>query len=520
MENTFTLSRNQRRLIERFLKKPMGSILNQEDLIANLEKCLENLETNLILMSDAYKYSHPSFYPDGLTKLVSYLESRGGIFSETVMFGLQYIMKKYLVGSVLTENMVLEADEKLNGVNGVFNGDKVFPTEKWMALVKKYDGCVPLEIRAVPEGTVVDVKNVLAMLESTDEEFAWIVGFIETLILQVWYPITVASLSREVMKLVKHYLKITGTDESLVNLIAEYILNDFGMRGVSSMESASIGGAAHLINSSGSDNIMGSVLLQDFYAATKMKGKSIRATEHSIMTLKGEAGELEMMMRILDKCPTGYVACVSDSYNIFKACSQYWGTELREKVLSRDGVLVIRPDSGDPKRTLKEVFNILFDKFGYTVNKAGFKVLPKQVRVIQGDGVNIHSIKEIYEMLVEEGIAAENLVYGMGGKLLQSNIDRDQLNFAVKACFAIINGEEVEIVKAPTEMDKDGNIKVSFKKSKKGDLKLIMFEGKHITVSKKDAKYLDYPDCLIPVFRNGVLLVDYTLDSVVERLAA
>jgi nicotinamide phosphoribosyltransferase len=240
------------------------------------------------------------------------------------------------------------------------------------------------------------------------------------------------------------------------------------------------------------------------------------------MTLKGESGELELMKRVLTTFPTGLVACVSDSFNIFRACSEYWGTELRDLVLSRPATpgnqLVIRPDSGHVTRTLVEVFNILFDKFGYTVNEKGYKVLPPQVRVIQGDGVNLNSIQEIYDILKSEKISPENLALGMGGKLLQADINRDTNNFATKACSAIVDGVEVDVVKSPTEMDENGNITKSFKKSKKGKLKLVKNEdGSYRTVTSSDPDFDNVKDELIEVFRSGVITKEWTFEEVRDR---
>jgi nicotinamide phosphoribosyltransferase len=242
------------------------------------------------------------------------------------------------------------------------------------------------------------------------------------------------------------------------------------------------------------------------------------------MTLKGEEGELELMMRVLKTFPTGLVACVSDSYNIFRACSQYWGTELRDLVLSRPATpgnqLVIRPDSGHVLRTLKEIFDILFDKFGYTVNEKGYKVLPPQVRVIQGDGVNLESIGEIYAMLKAEKISPENLALGMGGKLLQADINRDTNNFATKACFAIVDGQERNVVKSPTEMDADGNIMKSFKKSKQGRLKLVKNDdGTFRTVTSMDADFDTVKDELVEVFRMGNITKEWNFDEIRQRAA-
>lgn len=336
-------------------------------------------------------------------------------------------------------------------------------------------------------------------------------------------PITVATLSREVRKIVtESFLDCTSYDNKTINFLVDFVLNDFGFRGVSSVQSAKIGGSAHLVNFKGSDTVIASKLVRDIYNTETVYGLSIPATEHSIMTLKGEEGELELMMRVLKTFPTGLVACVSDSFNIFRACSEYWGTELRDLVLSRPATpgnqLVIRPDSGHVLRTLKEIFNILFDKFGYTVNEKGYKVLPPQVRVIQGDGVNLDSIREIYAMLKEEKISPENLALGMGGKLLQADINRDTNNFATKACFAIVDGQERDVVKSPTEMDADGNITRSFKKSKKGRLKLVKnSDGSYRTVTSSDTDFDTIKDELVEVFRMGEILVDWTFEEIRQR---
>ena len=504
-------------------KIDLDKILSAEDLVSAMDKILSGLEPNLVLLADAYKYGHCVNYPDKLEKLVSYLESRGGKFKETVMFGLQYIIKKYLVGDVLSEDMINEADRKLNGEGGVFQ-TPVFPKQEWLDLLEAHGGSIPVEIRAVAEGEVIPVKNVLMLIESTDKRFAWIVNFLETLLLQVWYPITVATLSREVKQVVVEFLTKTGAKKEDIPMMVQFILNDFGFRGVSSVESAGIGGASHLVNFMGSDNIAGSEMLQEFYQAEIMYGKSIVATEHSVMTLKGEDGELSIMQQFLDNNPSGTIACVSDSYHIFRACKEYWGGVLREQILGRDGTLVIRPDSGHILRTLEEIFTILFDAFGYTVNVVDgreFKVLPPQVRVLQGDGVNLESIREMYEMLYDLGISAENLVLGMGGKLLQAGLDRDTQNFAVKACFAIIDGVGVEVVKSPTEMDENGVLHPSFKKSKKGNLKLVDgANGVPYTMCSSEVSDEEFKNAVCKlglVFRNGKMYADHNIVDVRER---
>ncbi|GEP92972.1 nicotinamide phosphoribosyltransferase [Chitinophaga terrae (ex Kim and Jung 2007)] len=461
---------------------------------------------NLILLADAYKYSHHKLYIPGTQYIYSYLESRGGKFDETVFYGLQYFLKEYLEGAVFTKEKLDEAEQTLNEV---FGRTDVFDRSKFEYIIDHYGGKLPVRIKAVPEGTVVPVKNVLMTIENTDPECYWLTNFLETLLMQVWYPCTVATVSREIKKIVYKYYTETASESAFAGI--DFVLNDFGFRGASSVESAGIGGSAHLVNFSGSDTIAGSVFAKKFYNAATAPGLSIPATEHSICTLLGEAGELTIFKHVLDTFPTGTIACVSDSYNIFRACEEYWGTELKEQILNRKGTLVIRPDSGDPVQTLTRVLDILTNKFGYTVNEKGYKVLPPQVRVIQGDGISYSSIPGIYEGLKKAGFSAENLVLGMGGALLQ-RVNRDTQEFALKCSYAVVNGKGIDVQKMPVELDANGNLRTSFKKSKAGKLKLVNVADKFQTVGVGEEPGAS--DLLQTVFENGQTVATYSFDEV------
>jgi len=428
------------------------------------------------------------------------------MFDETIFFGLQYFLKEYLQGPAFTQHDLDEADGFLKQV---FGRDDVFDKSKFQYILDKYNGHLPVKIKAVAEGTAVPTSNVLMTIENTDPECYWLTNFLETLLMQVWYPCTVATLSNQIRKVVTQFYNETATEGAEAGI--DFVLNDFGFRGVSSVESAKIGGAAHLINFSGSDNLAGSGMAINYYNAQKVYGLSIPATEHSICTLLGREGELEIFKHVLRSFPTGTIACVSDSFNIFRACREYWGCELKEEILNRQGTLVIRPDSGDPIMTLLEIFKILFETFGCTTNSKGYKVLPPQVRVIQGDGVNYAEIINIYNALKANCISAENLVLGMGGALLQK-VDRDTQKFALKCSSAIINGQEVAVEKSPTEMDAQGNITPSFKNSKGGRLKLVKINGIFKTINEKE--HLELADELHTVFENGELVNTITFEQV------
>ena len=465
---------------------------------------------SLILKSDSYKFTHNPQYPKGTTKAISYLESRGGIFDNTVFYGLQFLLKKHFEGVVVTRQDVDKAKKIID--NHI--GPNIFNYEGWLRIVNVHGGKIPIRIKAVPEGTVLKTSNVLMTVENTDEELPWITNFCESILLQLWYPITVSTLSREIKKnIIKYLKKTTSYSKEEIQNLCKFSLNDFGYRGASSDESAAIGGSAHIVNFSGSDNISAIDLIMTYYNTDEMLAFSIPASEHSTITSWGEENEVKAYENMLDAYPTGIRACVSDSYNILRACEELWGGKLREKVLNLNGRLVIRPDSGDPVQTLKKVFHILWDKFGGRTNSKGFKVLDDHVRVIQGDGVNYESIIEILDMMVEEGFSAENIVFGMGGALLQK-VDRDTQKFAFKCCSITINGEERDVQKHPLEVDKYGNIIQSFKTSKKGHLKLVKTANGFETIqNSKD----DEGDVMVKVFENGRLLVDYTFDEIRQR---
>ena len=465
---------------------------------------------SLILKSDSYKFTHNPQYPKGTTKAISYLESRGGIFDNTVFYGLQFLLKKHFEGVVVTRQDVDKAKKIID--NHI--GPNIFNYEGWLRIVNVHGGKIPIRIKAVPEGTVLKTSNVLMTVENTDEELPWITNFCESILLQLWYPITVSTLSREIKKnIIKYLKKTTSYSKEEIQNLCKFSLNDFGYRGASSDESAAIGGSAHIVNFSGSDNISAIDLIMTYYNTDEMLAFSIPASEHSTITSWGEENEVKAYENMLDAYPTGIRACVSDSYNILRACEELWGGKLREKVLNLNGRLVIRPDSGDPVQTLKKVFHILWDKFGGRTNSKGFKVLDDHVRVIQGDGVNYESIIEILDMMVEEGFSAENIVFGMGGALLQK-VDRDTQKFAFKCCSITINGEERDVQKHPLEVDKYGNIIQSFKTSKKGHLKLVKTANGFETIqNSKD----DEGDVMVKVFENGHLLVDYTFDEIRQR---
>ena len=468
---------------------------------------------NLLLLTDSYKATHYRQYPPNTTTVYSYFESRGGKWDSICFFGLQYIMKRYLQGKVVTREKIEEAARVCSTH---FGDPTMFNRSGWEYILEHHDGHLPVTVKAVPEGQIVPVSNVLVTIENTDPACFWLPNYLETLLVQLWYPCTVATSSREQKKIIAHWLAQTGSN--LASL--PFKLHDFGFRGVSSVESAGIGGLAHLVNFKGTDT-MAALTVAERYYGESAAGFSIPASEHSTITSWGINQEVEAFKNMLEKYPTGVVACVSDSWNIFEACEK-WATDLREAIESRDGTLVVRPDSGDPVETVCKVLDILESgrnpkdggkpNRGFQTSKTstGHKLLPKCIRVIQGDGIDLECMDLILKTMAARGWAAENVAFGSGGGLLQK-VNRDTCQFAFKCSFAVVNKLGREVFKDPAT---DPG-----KRSKKGRLVLVSDTGSLKTVNSPNfpdsAVYS--ADILVEVFRNGKILKEWTLSEIRER---
>lgn len=452
---------------------------------------------NTILLTDSYKIGHHKIYEAKTSNIYSYFESRGGLFPETLFFGLQYILKKHFL-TTITMEMIDEADNffKLH-----FGSSTLFNRVGWEYIVTKLNGKLPLRIKAVPEGSCINTSNILISVENTDPNCYWLTNWVETVLSEIWYPITVSTLSNKVKSLILMYLNQTGDP-----LQIDYKLNDFGFRGSTSVESAGIGGCAHLLSFKGTDNVAGLLTARDYYGC-EMAGNSIPASEHSTITMWGQDREAEAYLNMIKQYgDQPLYACVSDSYDIWRACETIWGDQLHDEVLEAKGTLVVRPDSGVPHTVVPKCLQILGSKFGYTFNNKGFKVLNPKIRLIQGDGVTYEEIHKILEVMRTELWSTDNISFGMGGGLLQKNIDRDTFNFAFKCSSAVVNGQQVDVFKCP--------ITDRTKLSKKGRMSLVIRNGQYKTLPDSDRP----DDCLREVYLNGDLLIDETLDTIRKRI--
>jgi nicotinamide phosphoribosyltransferase len=451
-----------------------------------------NIEKNIILNTDSYKTSMFVQYPENTQTVYSYVESRGGKYDETVFFGLQIFIKEYLTRPITMAD--IDVAERIITAHG-----EPFNRKGWEYIVDNHNGYMPVRINAVPEGTVVPVKNVLCTIENTDPECFWLTTYLETALLRaIWYPTTVATQSRHIKKIILSFLEKNG-DPSTIN----FKLHDFGARGVSSLESAGIGGCAHLVNFMGTDTIT-ALLYADQYYNAGVAGFSIPAMEHSTVTSWGRVNEVkayENMLKNFAK-PGSILAVVSDSYDIYNAAEALWGTELRQQVIDSGATVVIRPDSGDPVTVNKTLIEILGNKFGFTVNTKGYKVL-NNVRLIQGDGVNAESISDILTAFDSMGWSADNIAFGMGGALLQQ-INRDTQKFAMKCSAALVDGTWIDVKKDP--------ITDSGKVSKTGRVTLYKQNGKFSSSVEDWMK-----SALEIVYEDGVLFNEITFQQVREN---
>ena len=444
-------------------------------------------EKNFFLLTDFYKQTHWMQYPHGTSEIYSYYENRKSEFPKQLWFGLSYIIQEYLEGEVVEQWMIDEAQKDTNTQGGF----EYFNKMGAQRIIDVHNGRLPLEIKSVDEGTLVPTSNVLMTICNTDPELPYLTNYVEDILMHVYSTVGTATLSFYIRKLAEKYGKRTGA------IIHPFYLNDFGFRSASSVETAEKNGGAHLMVFEGSDNQSANKWLRDFYGAENIL-QSVFASEHSTTTIRGRAGEKEAVKEWLLKAPdAATLSIVIDSYDYKKFITDVMGNpEIKALILARSGKTVARPDSGIPHIVSVQVLQLLAATFGFTVNDNGYYVLNPKVGMIYADGINYHSINGILHNVVEAGYCVSNLIFGMGGALIQE-IDRDTNGVAIKCSSAIINGVKVEVFKDPID---------SSKKSKKGELKLHESLGSFHTYSSCDSDDINFKrlvDSLKVVFKNG-----------------
>jgi nicotinamide phosphoribosyltransferase len=454
------------------------------------------MKNNIITLTDSYKFNHWNQYPNDTEYVYSYFEARTGAkYNKTVFFGLQYYLKEYLEGQVVTREKIENA-AKLSRAH--FGSDNMFNRAMWEHILNNHGGRLPITIKAVPEGMPIPINNVLMTVVNTDKMCAPLTNHLETLLSQIWAASTTATLSYEVYRLLEHYRNETGSMDFI-----RFGLHDFGFRGVSSVESAGVEGAGHLINFLGTDTVKSMEVAMEYYnASLDNLAYSVPATEHSVMTSQGINGEEALFLDLLNKYPNGILSIVIDSYD-YKRFINEFARKYKNEILARNGKVVFRPDSGDPNTVSLDVLNGLNDIFGSTKNSKGYLELHPKVGMLWGDGLDYDGIRSILFTMRNNGYSTNNIVFGMGGGLLQK-INRDVQRFAFKSSAQCRNGVWYDIFKHPLD---------SSKKSKKGILALVKDNnGNYNTVKTLDIN--DPNNIMQTVFHNGIITKEYSFADV------
>lgn len=468
------------------------------------------MNKNPLLATDVYKLGHMEFYPEGTTEIYSYLVTRSSKkFDRVLWFGIQALIKEMLLQPI-THDMV---DEFLRYRRMILGANPKGVIDKVRSLADL--GYWPISIKSAPEGSVIDVRNVLMTIRNTHPDFAWTVGFLESYLLKVWNTSTVATSSLGFRRLFEKYAEETASAQAMG--LIPFQVHDFGYRGCSSEETAALSGMSHLVNFLGTDTVLAVKAAEQYYSATEPIGLSVPATEHSVMCAFGRENEFQAFERMLDQNPTGIVSIVSDTYHLWNVLTNF-APRLRDRITARDGKVVFRPDSGEPKLILcgdpseptgspayKGVIRLLDEVFGSHTNDKGYRELNSKVGTIYGDGMYFSRIADILGTIKAMGYATTNLVIGVGGILLQQH-NRDDMGFAIKATRAVINGEERELFKDP--------ITDPGKRSHKG----LMFldrtaTGSYVTYDKvnEDA---EKTGLLREIYRDGKLVKEVTFQEV------
>lgn len=485
-------------------------------------------------MIDLYKTRHIDFYGPGLTwiyenstpRSAKYMSKIEGIDDKIVLFGNQYLIKWYFM-EVWTENFFKQPKEKvireykrrMDSCLGPGN----YPTHHLESL---HDlGYLPILVKSLPEGSVVNAGVPYYTIQNTHPDFAWVPGFLEDCMSNlVWRASTSATISRKYHKIAKYFADKTTDDSSYT----DFFFHDFQLRSTGGIQDAMMSGAGHLISFKGSDNTPAMDFLEDYYNADPTKeiiGAGVVANEHSTVCPGGKENEFKNYKKWITKdFPTGILSLVSDTWNLWYVITNHL-VKLKPEIMARDGKVVIRPDSspktpleiicGDPDAPIgspenKGVIQLLWEIFGGKVNKKGYKELDSHIGAIYGEGISLPLLIKIYTKLEEMVFAANNIVFGIGGGSFLYGMTRDTLGWACKATACVINGEFKEIYKDPIT---DSGLK----KSAKGLLRVDKVNGEYVLKDQCSKEEEDGGE-LRPVFKDGKLLKDWTLSEIRETL--
>lgn len=479
---------------------------------------------------DFYKAGHRQQYPEGTELVVSNFTPRSGKHANVadkehiVFFGLQYFIKDFLIETWNKGFFVLPKDKVVGWYKRRMDtalGPDSIPVDHIEAL---HDlGYLPIEIKALPEGKFTPIGAPCLTIHNTLPQFFWLTNYLETVLsAYLWLPCTSATTANGYRKLLDKYAEKTGTAKDFV----QWQGHDFSFRGMGSLQSAMISGAAHLLSFTGTDTVPAIDFMERYYAANADKeliGGSVPATEHSVMCMGGEESEIETFRRLITKVyPKGLVSIVSDTWDFWKVLTEYAVT-LKEEIIARDGKVVFRPDSGNPDFIIcgnpnaepgspeyKGAVEVLWEIFGGTTTATSHKLLDSHVGLIYGDSITYDICKNILARLDDKGFASGNVVFGIGSYTYQY-VTRDTWGWAVKATYGVVNGEPRNIFKCP-KTDDGG------KKSAKG-LLIVNADG----TFSQETSWEDFnseKNALKTVFKDGKLTIEQSLAEIRQRVTA
>lgn len=487
------------------------------------------MRINPILLKDGYKVGHKFQYPEGTSLVYSNLtprKSRNGDVQEIVFFGLQYFIKEYLIRE-FNESFFSQPKEQVlkqyaRRMDNYLGKDSI--TYDHIAALHDL-GYLPLEIKALPEGTLVPMRVPIFTIKNTIPEFFWLTNMLETILSAIlWKPCTSATTAFQYLKTFTRYAKETvGNDLSFI----PWQGHDFSFRGMSGVEDALISGAGHLLSFAGTDTIPAIDFLETYYNANCEKeliGGSVPATEHSVMCMGTQNDEIKTFERLISEVyPAGIVSIVSDTWDFWQVITEFLPA-LKSRILARNGKVVIRPDSGDPVKIIvgdmdapvgspayKGAIECMWETFGGIITEQGYKLLDGHIGLIYGDSITTERQLDILEGLKQKGFASYNVVLGIGSYTYEY-VTRDTFGFAMKATYGEVNGVGRDIFKDPKTDD-------GTKKSAKGLMQVYRntITGK-LEVKDQCTWAEEAQGELKTVFKDGKVVVDWTLAEIRERL--
>lgn len=491
------------------------------------------MKNNPLTCIDLYKTNHILFFPKGMTEIYENFTPRStkhltkveGTDEKILLVGLQYFLKYWLKEVWQNEFFDKSVEDALNPyinrMDGCLGAGK-YPIEHFKKLHKL--GYLPIRIKALPEGVTVNAGVPFFTVRSTHKDFGWLPGFLEDTISNlIWRTSTSATISRKYKQIGLQYALETTDDVSYL----DFFFHDFQLRGTGGIQDAMMSGFGHLVSFYGSDNAPAMDFAQEYYGANpknEIIGCGVAANEHSCVCAGGKQNEFENYKKwITQDFPTGIVSLVSDTWSLWNVVTNYL-PRLKDEIMARDGKVVIRPDSspktpleiicGDPDAESgtpenKGVVQILWETFGGTVNKKGYKELDPHIGMIYGEAIQLSLLNKIYAKLKEKGFAANSCVFGIGSGAFLYGITRDTLSWACKATFCVIDGQAHEIWKDP--VTDSGS-----KRSAKGLLRVDLI-GEHYVLKDCCSPEEEEGGELKTVYLDGNILIEYKLSEIRER---